>query len=116
MNTIYSKPGCQQCRLTYAALDAKGIPYVVVDLSDDAEAFEYVTNTLGFRALPVVEIAGVAPWVGFRPDLIEAVEHRDLSQRYDGHAFLTLCSCGAEIEGQTPDDADAAHMEHAARA
>ena len=31
--TVYTKPGCVQCTATYRALDEKGIPYDVVDLS-----------------------------------------------------------------------------------
>lgn len=39
---VYSKPNCVQCNATYRALDAKDIPYYVVDLSEDDAALEYV--------------------------------------------------------------------------
>lgn len=66
--TVYSKPACVQCTATTRALDAKGIAYKVVDLSEDAAALEQVT-ALGYRQAPVV-IAGSVHWAGFRPDMI----------------------------------------------
>jgi glutaredoxin-like protein NrdH len=66
--TVYSKPACVQCTATTRALDAKGIAYSIVDLSEDAAAMEMVTQ-LGYRQAPVV-VAGDAHWAGFRPDMI----------------------------------------------
>ena len=66
--TVYSKPACVQCTATTRALDAKGIAYTVVDLTEDQAAMERVTS-LGYRQAPVV-IAGDAHWAGFRPDMI----------------------------------------------
>ncbi|NQZ72474.1 MAG: glutaredoxin-like protein NrdH [Dinoroseobacter sp.] len=66
--TVYSKPACVQCTATTRALDAKGINYDVVDLSEDADAMTRVTE-LGYRQAPVV-IAGAEHWSGFRPDMI----------------------------------------------
>lgn len=66
--TVYSKPACVQCTATTRALDAKGIAYSVVDLTQDAVALAEVT-ALGYRQAPVV-IAGDAHWTGFRPDMI----------------------------------------------
>lgn len=66
--TVYSKPACVQCTATTRALDAKGITYTVVDLTEDQAAMERVTS-LGYRQAPVV-IAGDAHWAGFRPDMI----------------------------------------------
>lgn len=66
--TVYSKPACVQCTATTRALDAKGIAYSVVDLTQDAVALAEVT-ALGYRQAPVV-IAGDAHWAGFRPDMI----------------------------------------------
>lgn len=68
MITVYSKPACVQCTATTRALDAKGLNYRLVDLTEDAEAFAKVT-ALGYRQAPVV-VAGGAHWAGFRPDLI----------------------------------------------
>lgn len=66
--TVYSKPACVQCTATTRALEAKGIDFDVVDLTEDDDAMERVTD-LGYRQAPVV-IAGDAHWSGFRPDLI----------------------------------------------
>lgn len=66
--TVYSKPACVQCTATTRALDAKGIAYSLVDLTEDAAALEMVTQ-LGYRQAPVV-VAGDAHWAGFRPDMI----------------------------------------------
>ncbi len=69
--TVYSKPACVQCTATTRAMDAKGISYTVVDLTQDAAAMEKVTD-LGYRQAPVV-IAGDSHWSGFRPDMIGAL-------------------------------------------
>ncbi|WP_136444044.1 glutaredoxin-like protein NrdH [Pacificoceanicola onchidii] len=66
--TVYSKPACVQCTATTRALEAKGLEYIVVDLTEDDSAMSHVTE-LGYRQAPVV-IAGDAHWAGFRPDLI----------------------------------------------
>jgi glutaredoxin-like protein NrdH len=66
--TVYSKPACVQCTATTRALDARGIDYSLVDLTEDADAMARVT-ALGYRQAPVV-IAGEAHWAGFRPDMI----------------------------------------------
>lgn len=66
--TVYSKPACVQCTATTCALDARGLEYSVVDLTEDPAAMDRVT-ALGYRQAPVV-IAGDAHWAGFRPDMI----------------------------------------------
>lgn len=68
---VFSKPACVQCTATTRALDAKGVEYSVVDLTQDAEALERVT-ALGYRQAPVV-MAGDLHWSGFRPDMIARV-------------------------------------------
>lgn len=67
--TVYTKPSCVQCNATYRAMDAKGIEYVIKDMSEDPEALEMAKN-LGYLQAPVV-IAGEDHWSGFRPDKIE---------------------------------------------
>lgn len=66
--TVYSKPACVQCTATTRALDAKGISYDVIDLTEDDGALGQVTE-MGYRQAPVV-IAGEDHWSGFRPDMI----------------------------------------------
>lgn len=65
---VYSKPACVQCTATTRALDAKGVDYDVVDLTQDDAAMTRVTD-LGYRQAPVV-VAGADHWSGFRPDMI----------------------------------------------
>lgn len=69
--TVYSQPSCVQCNQTYRALDRKGIPYDVVDVSQDKDAHQLVTG-LGYRSAPVV-IAGDEHWGGFQPARIDAI-------------------------------------------
>lgn len=66
--TVYSKPACVQCTATTRALDARGIAYQLVDLTQDAVAMAQVL-AMGYRQAPVV-IAGEQHWTGFRPDMI----------------------------------------------
>ena len=39
--------------------------------------------------------------------------HQDVRQRYVGGEFITDCTCGHLSTGQTPDDADSNHLDHA---
>lgn len=73
--TVYSTPNCQQCRMTYRALDQAGIGYVVVDVSGDEAAREYVTDELGYSAAPVVVVDQDPEnhWSGFRREKITAL-------------------------------------------
>ena len=66
--TVYSKPACVQCTATTRALDARGIAYQLVDLTQDAVAMAQVL-AMGYRQAPEV-VAGEAHWTGFRPDMI----------------------------------------------
>lgn len=70
--TLYTKPRCVQCDATKRALDRSGIAYEIVDVTQDAAAYAYVTETLGYRQVPVV-VTSDTHWSGFRPDLIKAV-------------------------------------------
>lgn len=66
--TVYSKPACVQCTATTRALDARGLDYSIIDLTQDAQAMEHVM-AMGYRQAPVV-VAGDSHWAGFRPDMI----------------------------------------------
>ncbi len=72
--TVYSKPACVQCNATYRALDKLGAEYTVVDISEDADARDYVMS-LGHLQAPVVIVDG-EHWSGYRPDRIKALEQR----------------------------------------
>ena len=66
---VYTKPSCVQCNATYREMDAKGIQYNVIDLTEDPAALELV-KSLGYLQAPVV-IADEDHWGGFRPDKID---------------------------------------------
>ena len=72
--TVYSKPSCVQCNATYRALDKFGAEYTVVDISEDADARDYVMS-LGHLQAPVVIVDG-EHWSGYRPDRIKALAER----------------------------------------
>ncbi|MFE3293389.1 glutaredoxin-like protein NrdH [Rhodococcus sp. NPDC059234] len=69
--TVYTKPACVQCNATYKALDKAGMEYSIVDITEDAEARDYVM-ALGYLQAPVV-VAGDDHWSGFRPDRIKSL-------------------------------------------
>lgn len=69
--TVYSKPACVQCTATYRELDKLGHEYTVVDISQDADARDYVMS-LGHMQAPVV-VADGEHWSGFRPEHIKAL-------------------------------------------
>ncbi len=66
--TVYSKPNCPQCTQTKKKLEQKGIAFEVIDISQDKQAAQTVTD-LGYRQVPVV-VSGEKHWSGFRPDLL----------------------------------------------
>ncbi|GAB36513.1 glutaredoxin-like protein NrdH [Gordonia otitidis] len=72
--TVYTKPACVQCNATYKALDKQGIEYEVVDITQDADARDYVM-ALGYLQAPVV-VADEEHWSGFRLDRIKALATR----------------------------------------
>lgn len=71
---LYSKPGCQPCRMTKKKLDASGIYYTEVDVTQDETALAYIRDTLGYSGVPVVYVStieGDFHWQGLNVALIE---------------------------------------------
>ena len=68
--TVYSKPSCVQCNATYRRLDAAGLDYPIVDISEDADALAYV-KSLGYLEAPVV-VTDEKHWSGYNPGEIDA--------------------------------------------
>jgi glutaredoxin-like protein NrdH len=66
--TVYTKPGCVQCRTTIHALERAGLTFTTVDISADTHARDSVMS-LGYLQTPVVTV-GTNHWSGFRPDRI----------------------------------------------
>ena len=75
MVTVYSKPDgtCPQCDMTYRVMKSEGISYRKVDITEDADAYSYVTGELGYMQAPVV-VTEDSHWSGFRPDLIKSIK------------------------------------------
>ncbi|WP_421083089.1 glutaredoxin-like protein NrdH [Rothia nasimurium] len=69
--TVYTKPACVQCNMTYKALDKAGVEYNTVDITEDAAALAMIKD-LGYLQAPVV-IAGEEHWSGFQPDRINSL-------------------------------------------
>ena len=69
--TVYTKPACVQCNMTYRALDKLGVQYNTVDITEDPAALEFIKG-MGYLQAPVV-IAGEDHWSGFQPDKINAL-------------------------------------------
>jgi glutaredoxin-like protein NrdH len=74
--TVYSTgPGCMRCTLTYRRLRAMGIPFTVIDLSDQRNVAhrKFVTDELGYSEAPVVLVDDDPQhhWSGFRADPID---------------------------------------------
>lgn len=85
--TVYTLPNCVQCNQTKKQLDKLGIPYDTVDLTENEEAYRFVTETLGYKSAPVVIVTGnvekkdhegdmlqlnqiINHWNGFQPEQI----------------------------------------------
>lgn len=56
--TVYSKPGCHHCTELKKQLENLGYGYREIDVSQDREAFERVTEDWGYRQVPVIEFEG----------------------------------------------------------
>lgn len=72
MVKMYTKPSCVQCDASHRKLEAEGIKYEVIDLSENPEAIEEVKE-LGYLQAPVIVVDKDNHWSGFRPDKIEAL-------------------------------------------
>lgn len=76
--TVYTKPACIQCTMTKRSLDKLGLPYDIIDISEDTDAYDKVI-ALGFSSAPVV-IAGDEAWAGFQPERISALVPADAAE------------------------------------
>lgn len=68
--TVFTKNACSQCDSTKADLNARGIEYDVINITEQPEFLEKLI-ALGFRGAPVV-ITKVGAWAGYKPDKIAA--------------------------------------------
>ena len=79
--TVYSLPEnqCPQCKFTKRKLDDLGLPYEVVEVSDDPAAVKLIRE-MGFSSAPVVVVDfgddASWSWQGFSPSRIEQMVAR----------------------------------------
>jgi glutaredoxin len=68
--TVYTKPACVQCTAAFRALDKAGISYETIDVTQNADAREFVISlgylfSLGFATVSLQELGLVgAPDAG----------------------------------------------------
>lgn len=75
MITVYTLPNCVQCNQTKKLLTKLELEFVTVDLTNDEEAYRFVTDQLGYKAAPVIVVydddGNVEDhWSGFSPEKI----------------------------------------------
>lgn len=79
--TIYTKSECWGCGKTKDLLQKAGVEYTEVDMEQDQAAYNYVTQTLGYRQAPTVVVSapeGEHHWSGLQPHNIRKhITHRD---------------------------------------
>jgi glutaredoxin-like protein NrdH len=77
---VYTKNGCFGCTKSKEKLDDAGVYYTEVNVEEDATAYHYVTEVLGYRQMPVLytsTIDGDLHWSGLQPQKIrEHITHR----------------------------------------
>lgn len=56
--TVYSKPWCHHCTELKKQLENLGYGYREIDVSQNQEAYERVTEDWGYRQVPVIEFEG----------------------------------------------------------
>lgn len=69
MTTVYHRPNCVQCNLTFKELNKRGVAYEHIDVSQDEAAADKV-RALGHLQAPVVITETGDNWSGFRIDKI----------------------------------------------
>lgn len=76
--TVYSTgPDCMQCAVTYRCLDGAGIQFDIINVTEDADALQFIKQ-LGYSSAPVVIVDDEPDlrWSGFRHDLITELAAR----------------------------------------
>lgn len=75
--TVYTSPSCVQCNATKRQLKLKNQPYDPVDVTENQDAYDFITKELGYIQVPVVVVKEgerlIDHWSGFRPDRLKAV-------------------------------------------
>lgn len=91
--TVYSKPACQDCLKTKAALKKRGLSCVEVDVEANSSVAEQLRKD-GYKGLPVVKV-GRQVWTGHQPEKIEQIRRPDeCPLPSGGHRMNLFCRCG----------------------
>lgn len=72
MITVHSKKPCVQCDATFRHLDKAGIPYTVVQLTEESAG---TFKDAGHMQAPVV-VTGTDTWAGYRPDKLNNLKEQ----------------------------------------
>lgn len=73
--TIYSNTNCGACNAAKMFMHARGIEFVERNISEDPEAYKYLIEDLKVNSVPVLEVEGKEPLLGFSaPALLELVK------------------------------------------
>ena len=69
---VYSKPGCQPCKMTKRSLETMGVDFVEVDITESpADAETLIAE--GYMTMPVVKLPNGDSWSGYKPELIKSL-------------------------------------------
>lgn len=71
MVTVYTKNNCKNCKKTKRVLAFSDIDFVEDNVEENAEAFNYVKEELGFTKLPVIVADGYEAFEFDNADLME---------------------------------------------
>lgn len=78
--TIYTTPGCMQCKTLLSKLDREKVIYDVMNLEQHPELTEQFKE-LGMTQAPIVLTSDEFSFSGFRPDKINQLVHRVFRDR-----------------------------------
>ncbi len=71
--TVFSRPGCSPCASVKRWFDAKGVEYIVRDISLDPSALSEV-QSLGYAGVPVV-VTPDKHWAGVNVENMKELVH-----------------------------------------
>lgn len=69
--TLYGRPACPPCARTKKLLEQGGVELLYVNVDDDHDALEGLTELEWVTALPVV-VTPDLQWCGYRPEHIKS--------------------------------------------
>ena len=70
--TLYTKDDCPYCKRAKARLEAEGLAYKEIDITEDKEAFEALKKRSGLLTVPQVFVGEIL--IGGSDDLEERIE------------------------------------------